>query len=628
VALANLRLAVGSKRYAGLAGLKLDELKGCAARLPSRVEFSSEVESFKKSLANVEKLQGLVQLIKGPDLEEGKPAKSCKLDRSRAVYTCSYVISVTGRTPVSSEIFRLAANPVVFTVRFADDATALVNNTGFLQITDKDPEEPPDVSRWEVGAQIGFSVLPDTSRIVNVQNGAEFKDDVKSIVTKELPYEGRTSESSPATANLKLTQKLGNRAAASVAFDFKKGLLGDGKSDGQVKVPSYQLNLFGDNEVRLNFGKYAFASTRESVALAEEGEGIEWQWRWLSLGGLVKRQAAKGAKDTDTFNHRVGVLQIRNGSLGPFERTRNFNLLLLVGRNAGERFFVDRNGDRTFSDEEKKGLLVPYDYGTAGFEMDLDLNSDRETPTYKMARSKAAGIPNAKIDQWNYSANLTAYYSRRRVHSEDPASPIHDARGTSGLVTLAGNQVKSDDKGELTVPQQWSLLAGYGTGDDPKTVTGEGYLGESAAFAPDKLFLARFAGIVQDGVTPNGSLPPQVSGRVLVAPGLSNKTYLGFTYVNRAWESPLTVLAKSPWFDLEKSIVSQSTTLRLHTYRFNEAVFDTHWVGAEANLEWQIQVPKGVTSTVGLAYFQRASGLKEVIKKAPWSITLSTRVSL
>jgi CRISPR/Cas system CSM-associated protein Csm2 small subunit len=458
---------------------------------------------------------------------------------------------------------------IKFSVSFFDEAEEPSNGTGFLR-TLKDPPEPESKSSWRIDALLGYSwdpILdpdPDDSEI--------------DSFSQEAPYEGGKKSRIPGSTKAVLNQTLGNRADAEMVLQLKSGDFGGGDDTNDVKVSKYQVNAYGRNGLRLRFGRYDFAAPTYSIAAAESGDGWELILRNFSFGHIIKRESLTNTTEETDRDSDVYLLQGKSLSTGNLKLIRAIDFLALFGK-------------------ENEENQTPYEYWTTGLEIDF-----------------ATKITN----HWALSGNLGAYYSERNADEETNTNSdfmiIPNGHGLAALLTLKWSHIDPNAKKDSEKLKRFlQLQVGNGSGDDPSTPDDESYLGETAGFKPDNLFIARFANVVD---VRHGSS---------VGNGLANKSYLGLSYSEKRF-SPLALISK--WFNSEDRIEGESTTLRLHRYEFNEPVFDSRDAGWEVDLEFLLEVPKGVRFSLGLGKFFSGGALESVFDEDPTIVTLSTTVTL
>jgi hypothetical protein len=518
----------------------------------------------------------------------------CQEDRPVRILRCAPILRVQPGQDVSvaQDFFSLFVEDVVtFEVRFTADPELPANNRGYLA-TVLSPKEPPDTSRWAFSGGVSGVRDPDP---VPDRSRPDWK-----LFSADAPYDGGVRRHAVGSGNLQLTQKLGNRAEGSATLSFKEGDFGAVDGNLGASISEYKLNLFSDNGWQLRFGKYTMASPQGRVAVNEAGEGVELRYRWLSLGHIISRESRNRTANDQDEDRNVTIFQASN----LFSRTggvlRGMNVIALYGTEDARKLFkdVNRNGKQdavdnpaTAENEVESDLFEAYDYGTVGLE------------TY-------FGTAGSKV-----SGSAAYYYSKRELESREATGLLSDGSGSSVLVTASWNQIAEPSSFVTEVARSFRVQVGWGSGDDPETPKDEGYLGESGAFSPDKVFLSRFAGSLE------------YDPFLLIPRGLSNKTYLGLSYIENRVPTLLEIIPAL--FGIREKVISRSMTIQLHQYRFNERILNNREIGEEVGIEFSMQVPKGVTSTLSLARFFPADSLQPLLfNEEPWVATIGVKVSL
>ena len=212
--------------------------------------------------------------------------------------------------------------------------------------------------------------------------------------------------------------------------------------------------------------------------------------------------------------------------------------------------------------------------------------------------------------------SLAAYWSDREAREE---SPLPDGEGSTWLFSYTFSRLRLESaKRKVTEIGNLRLQIGGGSGDDPSTAeVDEGYMGETASFAPDNLFLSRFAGKLST------EMMEESQGQVGAA--LANKRYLGLTLTDNRY-SLLAILKRR--LGLEADIISKKTIYRYHRYSFEEDVFGSGDAGEEFSIEFQMQAPKDVNLSLGAAMFSPGRALRQVITEDAWSVFGSISVTI
>ena len=123
------------------------------------------------------------------------------------------------------------------------------------------------------------------------------------------------------------------------------------------------------------------------------------------------------------------------------------------------------------------------------------------------------------------------------------------------------------------------------------------------------MFLSSFASNIQDGSP----------ARSPVGEGLANKAYVGASYVERAFKQINLLWWLARAMQVEGDVKSSATTLRAHWFRLDEPFQAKHDAGYEIGLQWQIQVPEGVTSTLGCSRYLPGSATRGFFSVKPMS---------
>src|SRR5262249_3769435 len=151
-----------------------------------------------------------------------------------------------------------------------------------------------------------------------------------------------------------------------------------------------------------------------------------------------------------------------------------------------------------------------------------------------------------------------------------------------------------------TTPNTVSFAIGKGTGNKPGTTTDEGFIGDSAGFSPDRLFLKTF-------------VPKMNSKDITYEPiGLANKRYVAGTYTNSE-VSPFEPVASAP--GVKDDVTSRSTIISLRDYKLLYDEKKARGAAREINLIFNIEVPKGVTFAFDANRLDPSQAFKDRIKK-------------
>lgn len=584
------------------------ELQDCLDKAEEAAK--ADKEGLAKILADFLEQREVVRnykiLAAAPNLQQDVSKSLDELCKSKAgdpeKLLCDYTFTVNqAQTAMLKGDVLSFLNPgrVVFNVLFAGEAEPPVHNQGYFK-TRKAFKESDNRTEWGFGASLGGNLSPKTTRLLHATNDQVFSS---RRFSEEQPYTGDRLDGFTGAGSLSLKQFLGDRAQGNATVTFKSGNLGE-KSDGSASVSSYTVTVFGDNFRQLRLGKYGLFTTRESISGSLEGESFEMIFRSLSLGYFVRKNRSETVTVNDdkvnvrtiTFPERAVTFSLQNL---PFRQNNVLRTWTLSGA------YGDEHGNvlSKLPDPDKGGLLkpdnfqAPFRYATLGTDL-----------TFGISGATAGGVSGA----------FSLYQNRRWLISgakNDLPERIRKGKGTVGLFNL---RLSAGTSTGQAPPQTIEARIGYGTGDDPKTPDrDEGYLGEGGSYTPDLLFLSKFAGNI-------GSLDERK--RPEVAAGLSNKTYFGVSYVNTRTAFLLEALAAA--LGVREKTISRSTTVSLHHYRFNEPVFGEREAGNEVDVKFEVQVPKGITTSLSVGRFFSGPALDKVFVELPWTASAQVKISL
>ncbi|HEX8411585.1 MAG TPA: hypothetical protein VF883_22230 [Thermoanaerobaculia bacterium] len=397
------------------------------------------------------------------------------------------------------------------------------------------------------------------------------------------------------TATIQFT----GRFDASVTLQFKQGDFGGPASTTQVTASQYQAKVASEAGVTLQYGRMLFAKPASGIALNAFGEGaqVTWDKYRLSLAYLVNRESdhAKNIADRQNDDNDLLLFQARSIGTdwvrrGPF---RGIDLTVAYGEEKRDDAATVRNDDGTVTVPPRPR---PYTHWTFG-------------PEFRFGTERAPSL----------AASLAVFHSIRNVrppHTPDPIRPsvvLYDGRGTVGLARVSWTRLV---RPPLTEKKQGRLpafgltgLIGWGSSDDASTANrDEGYLGETAGYANDVIFLSSIS-----------KAYATVIGR-----GLTNKTYYGVQYTDARW-SPTALLAGL----FGATVESQAAIVTGHLYRFNKPVHGGRSGGGEINADFQVETPKNVRWSVGTAYYFRSRAIRLAgIIDDPWAATAKVSINI
>ena len=505
-----------------------------------------------------------------------------------------------------------AAKVTGFSVSLFHDETQLANAHGYFSLVPFSRLiEDEGGTKWSAAVSADFGWTPDLSDLQATPDD----DPIISAGTRrgaadDVKFDG--------SARIALEQSLG--AAANGVFELrvKNGALG---TDAKVTPTQYRLNIFGVRGARFSGGLFKVAEPSEAIALSEAGENIGVHYSFLDVNHLIRKYVPRLRKDALDFkdaqadrNHSATLLQLR-GVPGLTWSRAQVDIYGLYGRKHATRCVELQNGrcpeqadaSADFIDSDEKPLVfrMNQSYWTWGTEVGVIIHEGL-TGTAALYRSRLSnkgrpvGATALLTDAGDGVAGLgtvvwTSYGKNERANEETHLLDAKPARFTL--------------RGQL----------GAGSADDPATADhNEAYVGETAAFAPDELFLSVLAPAIRTSSGPLGS-------------GLANKMYGGLLFSTPRW-SPLSGFAhlmRVPSTDVD----AVSTTLKPHEYWLRSATADAaKHLGTEVDAEFSIDAPAGVSYSVVLGSFWPgaaiAGGSTPVIHGTQWTATMHLTVKM
>ena len=480
--------------------------------------------------------------------------------------------------------------PGLIAVKFVGRSVATPAKPRYARLA----EQPDDPSKTAVSA-IG-SLTGTVGPLLRTKK----PDDATSepIISPEFPYRGERLHDAAGAGRVTVKQNMGSRADANIDFSIRKGTFGT--RDTNVTTSKYQMNLNYLDGSQLQFGRFTFAQPANKISVSEEGDGLRYLARALrfpktrrgtlnlgtpSLAHVVRRRSLTPFAEKDNKNAYSTILQLERialpssvwGQASPF---RTLNLIAVKGK------------DQKFGDQHR--------FDSWGGEVLFAL------PQRKFATAKAPG-------GFFHGSGSAAFFANRRSAGTDPGTIRR--HGNAWLTTFAVN--RSERLAAVDAPRPiFTVSLTLGAGARDRTVDGiriPGYVGESAGFAPDLIFLSSFAPAIENAIT--ATTPEANVGR-----GLSNKRYTG---VQVTWfePKPLRVLLDEV-LNVGTRINATSATVKLHDYRFRTPVAGSRYAGDELDLEILVEAPRGIKLTLSAGYFFRGSTLDEVIARKPWTVVV------
>jgi hypothetical protein len=503
---------------------------------------------------------------------------------------CSAAIRVPpgGSAAVAVSALRAAyaraaiGSTVTFTVAFFDDDTTPVNSRGYLTFFDAPYfAEPGSSTSWTGALSVNLTHDPDLS--ATIPPGQK-----TAAITTANPFarSSRTHVGGSATAGLK--QNLGNRADFELELTAKSGDFGQ---ESALKASKYLANVYTSHGITLTGGRMDVAAPSEAIAFSESGDAVGFGvpvcepqrsderangqrrcFGYASAGYVFRKQVA-----ADGFTAKKAQEAIDNGA--PHLERTNRDLVLQIRDIRTGRF---RTGVFGVIGDATRGRLR-----TTGDQTEL-IRFDSDA--WSIGAETLVNFGNANL-------SLGLYRSERSSDAaEDLRRPADRAEGNVGLLSFRYTNIDHDRFEGNQLAADFSLTAQVGRGGS--------YVGENQAFAPDALFLSKFAGLLVDSDAPIG-------------PGLTNKWYFG-------------LIATTPKVAPGKGVA----TLELHHYHRAEPRAGSRNLGTEASLEFRFEQPKGVRYQVLAAGFRPGRALNtdepalRLLTKFQWLVRLGVTVRM
>jgi hypothetical protein len=418
------------------------------------------------------------------------------------------------------------------------------------------------------------------SGVLSAQSAPDAGDEILSETNRFS--DSRTKEVA-AKGLLTAETNLGNRASASVDFQYKKGVLGD-PDTGTVTAPRYQLDVHALRPMVLSFGHFEFAKPSNGVAVAEDGEGWRLSYDNFSISQLFNVDGGPSIHKDDVRHDKEVVAQLQNvGSLKYVLEA--VNLVGVYGRVSYERKDAAAPADATAAPAATTPARphgVDHQYWTYGMEALLTGAAGRLRGSASIYRSGRSAVNSSNFVR-QHGLVLDTAWSWTHFGDVD-----NDTQTREILYFFSAEAAQAGD-----------------------------FAGEHQAFGPDTRFFSGFLG--------NLDLDAGLGE------GLANKRYLslGFTDQRFSLLQAVACLLKVP----EKDIASKSSSATWHYYH---STTDTHRgrLGNELDFKFDIETPAKVTSSVSVTYFQPSGYLGIILgrenssRKGWWEISSSVKIAL
>lgn len=502
---------------------------------------------------------------------------------------------------------------ISFGVSFYDDDREPANPRGYFSLVQwRFLIERKTETNWSSAASADFGSALDLTEF-------DQKYAPPGRKLEEMPSATLGSNDWRAQGNVRvsLKQNLGSRASGDFEVRLKSGEFGGG--DPQLTATRFKVEVFALNGIALSGGRAAIASPSESIALLEAGDGLGARWGPVQVTHLFRKQVREltpDGLDTGAFRtdreHHTTVVQATGL---PVFRGATLDLYGTIGTRSQSRYA----GDSTVTPPKEPAVPPPTRtdrlYGTIGGEL------------------IAAFAPGTR---WTGAL----YLSRARTKLAEGTMPSFTdcGRGIAFLTTYAWTNFDGPEKNSEKRGIDWTFQWRYGQGSAEKEDVDspnrqEAYLGESASFAPDVIFLAQVASAFHG----REAFRPSLGREGALTPGLGNKRYVGVV-LNIPRLDGLNTLVKN-WLPAE-SFGDFSTNVRAHSYWLRQEIDNSRYLGSEVDASLTLDVPKGVKSTFTAAVFNPGGALDGVspdprsrlgrpfLDRLTWALTATVNVSI
>jgi hypothetical protein len=477
--------------------------------------------------------------------------------------------------------------PAKFTVAFFDETDSPANTTAYLALASNvaKPGAPKSVGTITAIAGINASDDPFISKVdtTKAENAGKCP-----FACPDRPYQSDHLLHFGGSGRIDVKQTFGNLLDGKVTLQYKGGDFGNADDKGTVTLKQYQFNIYASTGLVLHYGKFDFAKPANEIAVSESGEGFRLDYQNFAAAYIVKKKNA-----TDADNHHASDVFILQGNNLPVSTqfVRSVDVIGVYGR--------DRTPDTdatTIGTVATPATFLAHSYRTVGMNF-------------------VYAIPSA-----NVSGTLAGFDSTRKADKHDEINcgdpnRACDGSGRVGLLTMT-RAFSIDETNKATRTITGSL--GLGTADSGTTPgKDESYIGEHAAFtAQDHLFFNALREKVQTDSSP----------RMRLAPSLAGKRYIGLQYVDNTF-SLLELLAGLLLIPADE-IKSKSTIVNFGDYRARQDFNRSRPLGREADIDFQVESPKGVTVSLGFGYFVPGSALRDILVRKVWSVSGAINIKI
>jgi hypothetical protein len=539
--------------------------------------------------------------------------------------TCTAAIQVypngSGVFPHEVLLFQTdPTGPARFNVRFFEEEETPARQVAYLlaeRLAGR-TGPPKSIGTLAAVASIGASTDPFIEDRSTTSRNCPF-------LCVDKPYNGAQRTHYVGSGRIEVTQTFGNLLDGKVNIAFKDGDLGGSNSTTDIKLSQYRFNIYSEPGWTFHYGKFQFAAPSSGIAISESGEGFRLAFHNYAVSHIIKRESSANIADAANLDNRTWIAEANNMAIPnwilkkfPRQPLRTLNLIYLHGN---DRKGMEQKKNPNTNIEETS--FTGHEYQTYGAQI---------------------GITVPRL----FYGTVSGYRSRRDAKEKEApcgnALHVCDGRGDVGLLTITRPfSVDEDGKSKRTI----TFTLGIGSGDDPASTTeDEGYIGESAGYTPDQIFLSTLSGGIStrnffdvkqfaDPTNPDNDRLLKENfhtldlGVVGIGRGLANKRYLGLKYVDNSF-SLLEVLATTFLPIPQSDIRSRATVITLNDYRLRRPPLNSrsHHAGYELDIEFLVETPRAVKVALRGGYYWRGAAVEQFILKDAWTVSTGISISL
>lgn len=465
------------------------------------------------------------------------------------------------------------AEAVAFAVSFYDDDREPAFPRGYFSLVQEQYlVERKTNGTWASAASLEVGSAPDLT---------EFDSKYSPPSTAVEPWRIRANDwRTQGNVRVSLKQNLGSRVTTDFEMRLKGGELGD--PDPTVSTTRFRIDVHSLTGAVVSAGRAPVAAPSESIAIAEAGDSVGFRAGHFQINHIFRKQV------------RDAVLPVVDAGALRSDREHHTTVTQLTGLGLGDAAL-----DLYFSYGQRSQARDPREPNKVSSERIDAVEANRSYSTYGGELSWAF----APKFRWTGAG----YRSQAWLDRPERASPHpnDEGRGWSALTTLSTTNF-DDDSTPAKRFVDWTLQVRYGLGaeeeDNPNAPNRqEAYVGESASFAPDVIFLRSLV----PAVHLSDAARPALGRRGALTAGLGNKHYAGMVLNVPRLEGLGSLLSRA----LGDDAVGDTTgSIRAHAYWARDT---GRHLGREIDLNLALEAPKGVRTSLTGAVFWPGAGLSD-----------------